>query len=299
MKILAVRGQNLASLDGVFEIDLDKGILGQVGLFAITGPTGAGKSTLLDAICLCLYDKTPRLADRGGNPVRIEGVVDETALKANDQRNILRRGTGQGWAEVDFTGRDGRGYTARWEVRRARKSPTGNVQPQSWSLRRLGEAVDNVLAAGKKAEVEAAIRQQVGLDFDQFRRSVLLAQGEFAAFLQASEHERAVLLEQMTGSEIYTRLSRAAFQKKRALEQGREKLEIQLGEHAVLGTEARQAAEAALQTSAARRQSAGLVEKAAESAVAWHTEDKRLTALFVQAETERTLAARAVAVRDV
>jgi len=294
MKILAIRGENLASLDGPFEIDLEKGIIGQSGLFAITGPTGAGKSTLLDAICVCLYDKTPRLADRAGNPVRLEGVEDETALKANDQRNILRRGTGHGYAEVDFTGRDGRAYAARWEVRRARRSPTGRVQAQEWSLRLRGAPLDHVIASGKKTEVEAAIRQQVGLDFEQFRRSVLLAQGDFAAFLKASEHERAVLLEQMTGSEIYTRLSQAAFRKKRALEQARDKLEVQLGEHPVLKADDRAAAETALQTADERRQSAGLVEKAAEAAVTWHTEDKRLTALLVEAETARARTQRAV-----
>ncbi len=294
MKILAIRGENLASLDGPFEIDLENGIIGQVGLFAITGPTGAGKSTLLDAICVCLYDKTPRLADRAGNPVRLEGVVDETALKANDQRNILRHGTGHGYAEVDFTGRDGSAYSARWEVRRARRSPTGRVQAQEWTLRARGAPVGHVIASGKKSEVEAAIRHRVGLDFEQFRRSVLLAQGDFAAFLKASEHERALLLEQMTGSEIYTRLSRAAFRKKQTLKQTRETLEVQLGEHPVMSSVDRATAEAELIAADDRRQRAGAAEKMAEAAVSWHTEDKRLTALLVEAETARARAQSAV-----
>ncbi|MFY9343496.1 MAG: AAA family ATPase, partial [Planctomycetota bacterium] len=69
MRILAIRGQNLASLAQSFEVDLVRGPLGGTGLFAIVGPVGAGKSTLLDALCLPLFDRTPRLTGRGGVPV--------------------------------------------------------------------------------------------------------------------------------------------------------------------------------------------------------------------------------------
>ena len=295
MRILAIRGENLASLDGSFTVDFTAEPLGRSGLFAITGPTGAGKSTLLDAICLCLYDSTPRMASSGGAVVRLEGAEDATALKATDQRNVLRRGTGHGWAEVDFTGRDGRSYTARWEVRRARKSPTGRIQNQDWSLRLRRAPTDQVLVAGKKAEVAQAIRQQVGLDFDQFRRSVLLAQGDFAAFLKASEHERALLLEQMTGSEIYTRLSRAAYDQSRALHKQRATLEVQLGEHQTLTDDQRAAADAALVAAGKARQEAAVAEKKAERAVAWHTAQAALDAQLDQAEKARSSAAQAVA----
>lgn len=294
MRIRAIRGENLASLGGTFNVPLTGEVLGRAGLFAITGPTGAGKSTLLDAICLCLYDTTPRLAKSGGSVVRLEGTDDAGALKATDQRNILRRGTGAGWAEVDFTGRDGRDFTARWEVRRARKSPTGRIQGQEWSLRLCGADPDDVLVAGKKTEVGAAIRQQVGLDFDQFRRSVLLAQGDFAAFLKATEHERAVLLEQMTGSEIYTRLSREAFNKARDLRSRRKELTIQLGEHAALTAEGRQAAEQALAAAAVQRTTAAAAEKQAETAVAWHVAAKQLDTQLDRAESDRKQAALAV-----
>ena len=284
MRILAVRGENLASLEAAFEIDLTVGPLGRAGLFAITGPTGAGKSTLLDAICLCLYDKTPRLAERGGNPVRLEGVEDPTALAANDQRNILRRGAGEGWAEVDFSARGGSEWTARWHVWRARKSPSGTVQSQDWSLRRRGDPVDQPVAAGKKSEVEEAIRSRVGLDFEQFRRSVLLAQGDFAAFLRATETERATLLEQMTGTEIYTRLSREAFFKGRELSKARELLEVKRAEHGVLEDEARTAAEAALQAADAARTEAEQAVKSADVAVTWHTEDLTLGKMMDDAQ---------------
>lgn len=297
MRILAIRGENLASLEQSFEVDLTTGPLGRAGLFAITGPTGAGKSTLLDAICLCLYDTTPRLADRGGAPVRLEGVEDPTALAANDQRNILRRGAGEGWAEVDFTARDGSAWTSRWSVRRARLSPSGNVQGQALSLRRRGTAEDEAEIAGNKTEVLAAIRARVGLDFEQFRRSVLLAQGDFAAFLRASETERATLLEQMTGTGVYTELSKAAYGRDKDLGVARAKLVTRLEEHGVLDAEAREAAEAAQVAAEAARQAATDALAGAQEAVSWHTKEASLQALLSQARGEqaRTQQARAAA----
>ncbi|HZI03904.1 MAG TPA: AAA family ATPase, partial [Archangium sp.] len=120
MRILAIRGRNLTSLAGDFALELDQPPLDKLGLFAITGATGAGKSTLLDAMCLALFDRTPRLGERGGVPVgRPEEEVDARLL-ANDVRGVLRRGAGEGFAEVDFSGKDGRRYRARWTVRRAR-----------------------------------------------------------------------------------------------------------------------------------------------------------------------------------
>jgi DNA repair protein SbcC/Rad50 len=212
MKILAIRGQNLASLARTFEVDLVHGPLGGTGLFAITGPVGAGKSTLLDALCLPLFDQTPRLRGRGG-PLVGDGDDQDDWLRANDPRSLLRRDAAEGFAEVDFRGRDGRRYRARWSVRRARRRADGRVQEQELSLRDLDR--DSVVAAGRRSEVLAAIERLLGLDFDQFCRSVLLAQGEFAAFLKAPANDRARLLETLTGADIYRRLSRAAHERAR------------------------------------------------------------------------------------
>ena len=124
MRILAIRGGNLASLAEDFDLDLASGALGAAGLFAITGPTGAGKSTLLDALCLALFDLTPRLGAR--STVLIGRSDDETLrLGAHDVRSLLRRGASSGFAEVDFEGVDGRVYRSRWSVRRARGKATG------------------------------------------------------------------------------------------------------------------------------------------------------------------------------
>lgn len=204
MRVLALRGSNLTSLAGRFEIDLAAPPLADAGLFAITGPTGAGKSTLLDALCLALYDRLPRLENASRTEV---GSQDGTPLGGNDVRSVLRHGCAEAFAEVDFIGRDGGHYRARWDVRRARGKTDGKLQPQSLSL---VDAITGKAMASNKSETLRAIRDLVGLDFKQFRRSVLLAQNEFDAFLQAKSAERADLLEMMTGTEIYGQLSMAA-----------------------------------------------------------------------------------------
>ncbi|RKG99638.1 nuclease SbcCD subunit C [Corallococcus sp. CA053C] len=210
MKILAIRGSNLTSFAGDFALELDRAPLDRLGLFAISGATGAGKSTLLDALCLALFDRTPRL---GGPSKVLVGRADEdeeARLSAYDVRGMLRRGAGKGHAEVDFLGKDGRRYRARWNVWRARERAEGRFRPQELSLT---DVVSGQVHGRTKGEVLQAIQERLGLSFDQFRRSALLAQGEFAAFLRADASERAELLERMTGTEVYSRLSVAAHEK--------------------------------------------------------------------------------------
>lgn len=202
MRILAIRGHNLASLAAPFEIDLTREPLAGTGLFAITGDTGAGKSTILDALCLALYGAYPRSAIEVRERAPDPGNDD---IQASDARNILRRGAGEGFAEVDFLGQDGIGYRARWAVRRARGKANGRLQQAERKLDKL-DGSGNV-AVGIK-DVLAAVELRTGLTFVQFCRTVLLAQGEFDTFLLASESERADLLEKITGTEIYSRISR-------------------------------------------------------------------------------------------
>ena len=106
MKILAIRLKNLTSIEGTVEVDFMAEPLHSAGIFAISGPTGAGKSTLLDALCLALYDKAPRFATSVEN-VNLADVGDNQ-INQSDVRNLLRRGTSDGYAEVDFLGIDGR-----------------------------------------------------------------------------------------------------------------------------------------------------------------------------------------------
>jgi exonuclease SbcC len=209
MKILAIRLKNLASLAGPFELDFTAQPLASAGLFAITGPTGAGKSTLLDALCLALFGAVPRLS----HTARDAKVPDaEGEIATGDPRTLLRRGTGGGYAEVDFLGVDGRRYRARWEANRARDKAGGKLQPSRQSLVDLDSGQ---LIAAQKREYEVELEQRLGLNFEQFTRAVLLAQSEFSAFLKANDNERSELLEKLTDTALYTQLGKRAFDKTR------------------------------------------------------------------------------------
>jgi exonuclease SbcC len=215
MKILGWRGENLASLES-YDVSLVAEPLVDTRLFSIIGPTGSGKSTLLDGLCLALYDRVPRLTDARG--------ADEE-LSPQDPRSVLRRGAGFGSAEVDFVGRDGRAYRASWEVWRARRAAEGRIQNQRLRLYALDPMEE--LTGKHKTETLGAIQDRVGLDFDQFRRAVLLAQGDFSAFLRARPEERALLLERMTGTEEFSAVSSAAYRLHRDRRQALEAFEAE------------------------------------------------------------------------
>ncbi len=287
MRVLAIRGRNLASLAGDFEVDFEAPPLADAGIFAITGPTGAGKSTLLDAMCLALFDTVPRLgaASRG----RIENDQGDE-LSATDPRTILRHGESDAFAEIDFVARDANRYRARWTVQRARMKPTGRLKSSVQTLLRIdtGERL-----GGTKTETLGVIHQLVGLSAEQFRRAVLLAQGDFEAFIKANDNDRAVLLERITGSRIYTTLGRAAFEKASALRLVQQGLIERLQSQQVLDDAARTAAEE-------HRAAAETDERLADAAVAdlekaarWETDHAMLNARLAACETEVARAAAA------
>jgi exonuclease SbcC len=241
MRILAIRGKNLASLADRFDVDFDAEPIRSSGIFAITGPTGAGKTTFLDAICLALFDSLPRMdtAEKGALVGRIGGDSAQQ-IKYDDVRGILRHGCGAGYSEVDFVGQDGRRYRSRWEVNRARGRAEGKLQFQKITL----TDIDTGLIIGdKKTDTLQQIEKRIGLNFDQFRRSVLLAQGDFDTFIKADSKDRAELLERITGTEIYSRISQAAFARAKQEREVLHDLETQLGEHRPLSDEERAAAE--------------------------------------------------------
>lgn len=240
MRILAIRGKNLASLAEPFEILLDSGPLQQAGLFAITGQTGAGKSTILDALCLALYDEIPRLPSGQGFAVGHKDEDEKLRVASNDVRSILRRGTGHAYAEVDFIGKDKQHYRARWEVSKARGKADGRLQAQEVSLSIIQSG--QRIGQGKRDTLEK-ISELIDLNFDQFRRSVLLAQGDFSAFLKAKKDERSSLLERITGTELYSEISIAAFERARQEKDALNQIASRMQDQIPLDAEARQALE--------------------------------------------------------
>ena len=202
MKILNIRFKNLNSLVGEWEIDLTDPAYTSNGIFAITGPTGAGKTTILDAICLALYGRTPRLA--------------KVTKSANE---IMSRQTGECFAEVTFETQSGR-FRCHWSQHRARKKPVGDLQSPKHEV---AEADSGKILQASLRGVAEQIEATTGMDFERFTRSMLLAQGGFDVFLQADPGDRSPILEQLTGTEIYSQISKSVHE--RRSEEGK-KLEI-------------------------------------------------------------------------
>lgn len=208
MKILAIRGKNLASLEGEFEIDFKKEPLYSAGIFAIAGSTGSGKSTILDAMCIALYARTPRLENiKNSNAIEVNG---SSSVSEDSIKTILRRGRHEGYAEAEFKAVDGEEYRIRWSIARTNNSPTGNFKKASYDLSNLTTGERKQLSAKEHKEL---LPRLIGLTFEQFTRAVLLAQGNFAAFLKADENEKALILQTLTGTEIYSRISEIIYRR--------------------------------------------------------------------------------------
>ncbi len=202
MKILELRFKNLNSLYGEWSIDFTSPEYMANGIFAIIGPTGAGKSTILDAICLALYGTTPRM-----------GKITKSG------NEIMSRQTGECFSEVVFESSEGT-YKCHWSQHRARKKSNGKLAE---SRHEISDFISNQLLESKKREVATVIEQKTGMDFERFTRSILLAQGGFDTFLKADSDQRAPILEQITGTEIYSEISKRVHERQRS---EKEKLEL-------------------------------------------------------------------------
>lgn len=186
MKILRLHFRNLNSLAGDWNIDFTHPDYVSSGIFAITGPTGSGKTTILDAICLALYGQTPRLSKI-----------------TQSENEIMSRQTGECFAEVEFETAKGH-FRCHWSQHRSRKQADGQLQSPKHEI---VEAESEMILESKLKAVAGKVEEVTGMDFDRFTRSMLLAQGGFAAFLQARPDDRAPILEQITGTAIYSRIS--------------------------------------------------------------------------------------------
>lgn len=234
MKILGLRFKNINALKGEWAIDFQDPEFRKQGLFAITGPTGSGKTSILDAICLGLYHQTPRLqVSQGAN-------------------GLMTRHTAECLSEVSFAVRE-KTYRAFWYQHRARMSPKGRLQPPQVELA-AGDG--RILASQAKEKLNRTIAL-TGLDFNRFTKSILLAQGGFAAFLNASANERAELLEELTGTDIYGEISRQVFDRTRAEREPLEKLKARAEAVSLMDPEERAALEEAAKTLAGEEAALG------------------------------------------
>ncbi len=191
MRILHVRFENLNSLEGRWHVDFTHPAYQANPIFAITGPTGSGKTTLLDAICLGLYGRTPRLK-----------IISKSV------NEVLTRQTGECFAEVTFETINGM-FRCHWSQHRSRKKSSGDLQQPRHEI--VDHTTDTIIE-NKIKNVAKAVEEATGMNFDQFTRSIMLAQGSFAAFLQAQPDDRAPLLEQITGTEIFSRISQKTYE---------------------------------------------------------------------------------------
>ena len=209
MKFLQLEILNLASLDkqGGEVINFEEGALGESTIFSIVGSTGSGKSTLLDAICLALYNRAPRYPRKKGDKnqsIEIFGTADASEsnrLAPTDSRNILTRGKKEGYSKLTFLANNGSIYRAEWHVRFQRVRYE-NAKAALYKITRNGEEITEEAADWNE------LPNIIGLDYDQFLRTVLIAQGSFANFLTAKENERYELLEKLIGcEETYTNIA--------------------------------------------------------------------------------------------
>lgn len=213
MKINSLKLKNIHSLKGTHKVDFVTGPLAQTGLFAIIGPTGSGKSTLLDAITLALYNCTPR-----------SGNLSKSAIEKTGA--IITRNTDDAFCEVEYeTG--GKTYASRWEISRAR---TGNLRDYHMTLSVKKQDGNFQILDLKKGDIPQKNTEIIGLNYDQFIRSILLSQGEFAKFLKSTPKERSALLEKITGTEIYREIGRMAYEKQKAEKAKLDHLQEKLGD---------------------------------------------------------------------
>ena len=276
MKLLKLEFENVNSLAGKWAIDLADPAFLREGLFAIVGPTGSGKTSILDAISLALYGKTAR-QDNATN----EEIAE-----------VMTRGTFSCSCKVEFLGADGKAYRAEWSItRKRRKGSDGGVN--SPEVRIYERDPERDITPKKKDDAKELIVQKVGLDFPQFQRSMMLAQGQFDKFLTADDNDRAAILAQAAGTDVFARIGARIFEKCRAAVRAVDDIKLQQGENVPLETEARAELEERSVATLARVQEAGERLKKLQAEHAWLLEEERLEREKAELDArQQTVAAR-------
>lgn len=233
MKLKKLTLKNIASIEQA-EIRFNEPPLDSEPLFLICGDTGSGKTTILDCICLALYGETPRMKRSAKESYTEYLGKDKTeSIAINDSRQLMRRNTAEAWSILDFTGSDNQDYRATWYVARAHKRITGSIQSVKWTL----ENCSRQQTWTKVNEIKKEILTAVGLTFEQYCRTAMLAQGDFTQFLQSKEFEKSEILEKLTGTEIYSQIGARIFALTKEKRIEYEKTQRLMEETRVLGKE--------------------------------------------------------------
>ena len=226
MKLKKLTIDNIASIEHA-EIDFNDTPLAGERLFLIAGETGSGKTTIIDCLCLALYGDTPRLKTAKGADYTNSRQDNEETLRTNDVRQLLRRGAVSADVRLTFDDNDGTPYVASWHVHRSRNKASGTIQKPERFIE-TDQGVADYRIYTKKNDLEVFVKETIGLDMNQFFRTVVLAQGKFAEFLNSDDNDKAALLEKMTGTEIYAQVGSKIFGMYRDKENARNNLREQL-----------------------------------------------------------------------
>ncbi|GAB1433056.1 AAA family ATPase [Spirochaetota bacterium] len=250
MRVLKLRFKNLNSIVGEWQIDLEHPDYMSSGIFAITGPTGSGKSTILDAICLALYGSTPRL-----------GKITSSS------NEIMSRHTAECFTELVFETAGGR-FRCHWSQHRARRKADGELQQ---ARHEISNADTGEILESKITSVAEKIEAVCGMNFERFTRSMLLAQGDFAVFLQAAPAERAPILEQITGTDIYSQISVRVHEQLRQERGKLERIEEQIAGIIILEPEQEKETESELGLKVQKEAQLALQQASTSKAIQWQT----------------------------
>lgn len=200
MKILSIQFKNINNLKGEHKaIRFDEDPLSSAGIFAITGPTGSGKSTLLDVITLSLFNKIPRY----------KKAISKNEI--NSLGSVVTHHANDAYAKVEYEIKSNR-FTSEWRVAKNRNGKFKDYEMYLYDA--SGQPLDL-----KKSEVAPKNEELIGLQYDQFVKSIILSQGEFSKFLKADQHERGQLLENITGTSIYRKIGKKTYEQLKEVKQ--------------------------------------------------------------------------------
>lgn len=196
------------------EVDLDLERLSSAGLFLVHGPTGSGKTSLLDAICFALYANVP--GDRRATTLRSHHAAPDRATRVT--------------LELTLGGR--RLRIARSPAHeRPKKRGTGTTTEPARV--QLDEYVDGswTSLSSRIDETAQVLDDLLGMALDQFRRVVMLPQGDFAAFLRTTDEERREVLERLFDVTDFVGVEQHLVERRRAVQTRLDSLRTTLAGH--------------------------------------------------------------------